>query len=220
MVTTEELNPTSLVITGIDILNIFFYLSITTSAIPVLLLFFLRKSISYNSSEFKFWLQLLTVERFAANLGILILMFTLKNSIPIYHFSVLLEFVIISKLFDLKKKQVKLNLLVCCAIIAFLSDLFVTSDLLHLNAISSILTYSMIIGLGWNYLYSDNSPKERSIALISIFLYYLGSIFYLLCEKYLLKNQLTFEYGFIVLAILSLLFNLSNSYSIWSLRKN
>lgn len=201
-------------------LNIFFYLSITTGAIPVLLLFFLRKSISYNSSEFKFWLQLLTVERFAANLGILILMFTLKNSIPIYHFSVLLEFVIISKLFDIKKKQDHLNLLVCCAIIAFLSDLFVTSDLFHLNSISSILTYSMIIGLGWNYIYSDNSSKERSLALISIFLYYLGSIFYLLFEKYLLKNQLTFEYGFIVLAILSSLFNLSNSYSIWSLRKN
>lgn len=177
------------------------------------------KSISFNPSDFKFWYQLLTIERLMSNIGILILMFTIKNSIPIYHFSVLLEFIIISKLFDLEKRISILNLLMFCAFLVFLSDLFFTSDLTHLNSLSSIFTYSIIIGLGWNYLYSNNSPKQKSTPLISVFLYYLGSIFYLLFEQYAIANEKAFDSGFIVLATLSVLFNLSNTFTIWSLRK-
>jgi hypothetical protein len=196
-----------------------FYLSIITSALPVLINIIYYKSISFNPSDFKFWYQLLTFERLMSNIGILILMFTIKNSIPIYHFSVLIEFLIISKLFDLEKRISILNLLMFCAFLVFLSDLFLTSDLTHLNSLSAIFTYSIIIGLGWYYLYFNNSPKQKSTPLISVFLYYLGSIFYLLFEQYAIANEKAFDYGFIVLATLSVLFNLSNTFTIWSLRK-
>ncbi len=196
-----------------------FYLSIITSALPVLINIIYYKSISFNPSDFKFWYQLLTFERFMSNIGILILMFTIKNSIPIYHFSVLIEFLIISKLFDLEKRISILNLLMFCAFLVFLSDLFLTSDLTHLNSLSAIFTYSIIIGIGWYYLYFNNSPKQKSTPLISVFLYYLGSIFYLLFEQYAIANEKVFDYGFIVLATLSVLFNLSNTFTIWSLRK-
>jgi hypothetical protein len=196
-----------------------FYLSIITSALPVLINIIYYKSISFNPSDFKFWYQLLTFERLMSNIGILILMFTIKNSIPIYHFSVLIEFLIISKLFDLEKRISILNLLMFCAFLVFLSDLFLTSDLTHLNSLSAIFTYSIIIGLGWYYLYFNNSPKQKSTPLISVFLYYLGSIFYLLFEQYAIANEKVFDYGFIVLATLSVLFNLSNTFTIWSLRK-
>lgn len=196
-----------------------FYLSIISSALPVLINIIYYKSISFNPSDFKFWYQLLTFERLMSNIGILILMFTIKNSIPIYHFSVLIEFLIISKLFDLEKRISILNLLMFCAFLVFLSDLFLTSDLTHLNSLSAIFTYSIIIGLGWYYLYFNNSPKQKSTPLISVFLYYLGSIFYLLFEQYAIANEKAFDYGFIVLASLSVLFNLSNTFTIWSLRK-
>lgn len=196
-----------------------FYFSIITSALPVLINIIYYKSISFNPSDFKFWYQLLTFERLMSNIGILILMFTIKNSIPIYHFSVLIEFLIISKLFDLEKRISILNLLMFCAFLVFLSDLFLTSDLTHLNSLSAIFTYSIIIGLGWYYLYFNNSPKQKSTPLISVFLYYLGSIFYLLFEQYAIANEKAFDYGFIVLATLSVLFNLSNTFTIWTLRK-
>ncbi len=196
-----------------------FYLSIISSALPVLINILYYKSISFNPSDFKFWYQLLTFERLMSNIGILILMFTIKNSIPIYHFSVLIEFLIISKLFDLEKRISILNLLMFCAFLVFLSDLFLTSDLTHLNSLSAIFTYSIIIGLGWYYLYFNNSPKQKSTPLISVFIYYLASIFYLLFEQYAIANEKAFDYGFIVLATLSVLFNLSNTFTIWSLRK-
>jgi hypothetical protein len=146
-------------------------------------------------------------------------MFTLKNSIPIYHFSILFEFIIITKLFDLEKRIRFKYLLWLCAILVFLIDLFLTSDLLQLNTLSAVVTYIVIIGLGWKYLYDENSKNEKYISLISIFLYYLGSIFYLLFEQHSISIEKAFDSGFIVLATLSILFNLSNNYSIWSLQK-
>jgi hypothetical protein len=146
-------------------------------------------------------------------------MFTLKNSIPIYHFSILFEFIIITKLFDLEKRIRFKYLLWLCAILVFLIDLFLTSDLLQLNTLSAVVTYIVIIGLGWKYLYDENSKNEKYISLISIFLYYLGSIFHLLFEQHSISIEKAFDSGFIVLATLSVLFNLSNTYSIWSLQK-
>lgn len=199
--------------------KLLFYISIISSAIPVLVNVIYFKSISFNTSYFKFWFQLFTFERFLSNIGILILMFTLKNSIPIYHFSILIEFLIITKLFDLEKRLRFKYLLWFCAIVVFLTDLFFTSDLLHLNTFSAILTYSVIVGLGWKYLYDENSKNVKYISLVSIFLYYLGSIFYLLFEQHSITIEKAFDSGFIVLATLSVLFNLSNTYTTWSLQK-
>jgi hypothetical protein len=204
----------------LNIITLLFSISIVSSALPVLINIIYFQSISLSSSDFKFWFQLLVFERFLANIGILILMFTIQNSIPIYHFSVLFEFLIISKLFDLEKRICILNLLLFCAFLVFLSDLFLTSDLTHLNSLSSILTYSIIIGLGWYYIYSNTSLKKISTALISIFLYYLSSVFYLLFEHYSITNEKAFDSGFTVLVTLSILFNLSNSYITWSFQKN
>ena len=202
-----------------SLVKLFFYISIVSSALPVLINIIYYKSISFNTSDFKFWFQLLSFERFLSNIGILILMFTLKNSIPIYHFSILIEFLIITKLFDLEKRLIFNYLLWFCAIVVFLTDLFFTSDLLHLNTFSAILTYSVIVGLGWKYLYDENSKNEKYISLVSIFLYYLGSIFYLLFEQHSITIEKAFDSGFIVLATLSVLFNLSNTYTTWSLQK-
>ncbi|MEY2794104.1 MAG: hypothetical protein RJA76_2096 [Bacteroidota bacterium] len=198
---------------------VLFYFSIISSVLPVLINIVYYKSLTFNCSDFKFWHQLLTFERLLSNIGILILMSTIKNSIPIYHFSVLFEFLIISKLFDLKNRTKFFNFLMFCGLLVFLSDLVLTSDLFHLNSLSSILTYCLIIALGWNYLYSNNAPKEKSTFLISVFLYYLGSIFYLLFEQYAIANEKVFDFGFIALAILSVLFNLSNTITTWSLLK-
>lgn len=202
-----------------SLVKLLFYISIISSALPVLVNVIYIKTISFNTSDFKFWFQLFSFERFLSNIGILILMSTLKNSIPIYHFSILIEFLIITKLFDFEKR-VRFNyLLWFCAILVFLTDLFFTSDLLHLNTFSAILTYSVIVGLGWKYLYDENSKNEKYISLVSIFLYYLGSIFYLLFEQHSITIEKAFDSGFIVLATLSVLFNLSNTYTTWSLQK-
>lgn len=207
------------IIEFLSLVKLLFYISIVSSALPVLINIIYCKSISFISADFKFWFKLLCFERFLSNIGILILMFTLKNSIPIYHFSILFEFIIITKLFDLEKRIRFKYLLWLCAILVFLIDLFLTSDLLQLNTLSAVVTYIVIIGLGWKYLYDENSKNEKYISLISIFLYYLGSIFYLLFEQHSISIEKAFDSGFIVLATLSILFNLSNNYSIWSLQK-
>jgi hypothetical protein len=198
--------------------NLVYYIALFSSVIPLLLndTLLLRA----KNTLFRF-VTILTIVKFLSDILVYVLQIKIQNSLPAFHISVLLEFIIILRILNeiYNNKYFKIYLII--GVISCFLDLFVTSNLFENNSFSSCTTFGLIIFNSWKILYSKLNIDRLSLIIIyTFFFYYILAFSFVMFQKIYITDSSVFNFGFIIFALATLNYNLSFSHIIWSLRKN
>jgi hypothetical protein len=198
--------------------NLVYYIALFSSVIPLLLndTLLLRA----KNTLFRF-VTILTIVKFLSDILVYVLQIKIQNSLPAFHISVLLEFIVILRILNeiYNNKYFKIYLII--GVISCFLDLFVTSNLFENNSFSSCTTFGLIIFNSWKILYSKLNIDRLSLIIIyTFFFYYILAFSFVMFQKIYITDSSVFNFGFIIFALATLNYNLSFSHIIWSLRKN
>jgi hypothetical protein len=198
--------------------NLVYYIALFSSVIPLLLndTLLLRA----KTTLFRF-VTILTIVKFLSDILVYVLQIKIQNSLPAFHISVLLEFIVILRILNeiYNNKYFKIYLII--GVISCFLDLFVTSNLFENNSFSSCTTFGLIIFNSWKILYSKLNIDRLSLIIIyTFFFYYILAFSFVMFQKIYITDSSVFNFGFIIFALATLNYNLSFSHIIWSLRKN
>jgi hypothetical protein len=200
------------------IFNLVYYIALFSSAIPLLLNG--KPPLRSKHTLFRY-VTILTLVKFFSDLLVYVLQIKIQNSLPAFHISVLLEFVLILQILNKIhcNKHLKIQLFIGC--IACFLDLFVSSNFFENNSFSSCTTFGLIIFNSWKILYSKFDIDRISLIITyTFFLYYLLAFSFVLFQKIYINDSTVFKSGFSIFALATLTYNLSFSHIIWSLRKH
>ena len=200
------------------IFNLVYYIALFSSAIPLLLN---GKPPLRSKHTLYRYVTILTLVKFFSDLLVYVLQIKIQNSLPAFHISVLLEFVLILQILNKIhcNKYLKIQLFIGC--IACFLDLFVSSNFFENNSFSSCTTFGLIIFNSWKILYSKFDIDRISLIIThTFFFYYLLAFSFVLFQKIYITDSTVFKSGFSIFALATLTYNLSFSHIIWSLRKN
>jgi hypothetical protein len=200
------------------IFNLVYYIALFSSAIPLLLN---GKPPLRSKYTLYRYVTILTLVKFFSDLLVYVLQIKIQNSLPAFHISVLLEFVLILQILNKIhcNKHLKIQLFIGC--IACFLDLFVSSNFFENNSFSSCTTFGLIIFNSWKILYSKFDIDRISLTITyTFFFYYLLAFSFVLFQKIYITDSTVFKSGFSIFALATLTYNLSFSHIIWSLRKN
>ena len=197
--------------------NIVYYLALFSSIIPLLLTGAL--TLCAKNTIFRF-VTILIIVKFLSDLSVYILQVKIQNSLPAFHISVLFEFVIILQILNKihSNKYFSIYLLIGC--ISCLLDLFVTSNLFENNLFSSCTTFGLIILNSWQILYFNLNIDRAFLKIIyTFFFYYILAFSFVMFQKIYITDSSIFQFGFVIFALATLIYNLSISHILWSIRK-
>ena len=197
--------------------NLVYYVALFSSTIPLLLISTLKFGTQHTIFRS---LKILILVKFLSDLLVYFLQIKIQNSLPAFHISVLLEFVIILQILNKihSDKYFSIYFLIGC--ISFLLDLFVTSNLFEDNLFSSCTTFGLIILNSWQILYSKFNIDRIFLKVIYIFFfYYILAFSFVMFQKFYLNDATIFKFGFIIFALATLFYNLSFSHIVLSMRK-
>lgn len=197
--------------------NLVYYVALFSSAIPLLLISILKFGTQHTIFRS---LKILILVKFLSDLLVYFLQIKTQNSLPAFHISVLLEFVIILQILNkiYSNKYFSTYFLIGC--ISFLLDLFVTSNLFEDNLFSSCTTFGLIILNSWQILYSKFNIDRIFLKVIyTFFFYYILAFSFVMFQKFYLNDATIFKFGFIIFALATLFYNLSFSHIVLSMRK-
>ena len=192
-------------------------MALFSSAIPLLLISILKFGTQHTIFRS---LKILILVKFLSDLLVYFLQIKTQNSLPAFHISVLLEFVIILQILNkiYSNKYFSTYFLIGC--ISFLLDLFVTSNLFEDNLFSSCTTFGLIILNSWQILYSKFNIDRIFLKVIyTFFFYYILAFSFVMFQKFYLNDATIFKFGFIIFALATLFYNLSFSHIVLSMRK-
>jgi hypothetical protein len=198
--------------------NLVYYIALFSSVIPLLLYDTLL--LRAKTTLFRF-VTILTIVKFLSDILVYVLQIKIQNSLPAFHISVLLEFIVILRILNeiYNNKYFKIYLII--GVISCFLDLFVTSNLFENNSFSSCTTFGLIIFNSWKILYSKLNIDRLSLIIIyTFFFYYILAFSFVMFQKIYITDSSVFNFGFIIFALATLNYNLSFSHIIWSLRKN
>ena len=172
-----------------------------------------------KNTIFRF-VTILIIVKFLSDLSVYILQVKIQNSLPAFHISVLFEFVIILQILNKihSNKYFSIYLLIGC--ISCLLDLFVTSNLFENNLFSSCTTFGLIILNSWQILYFNLNIDRAFLKIIyTFFFYYILAFSFVMFQKIYITDSSIFKFGFVIFALATLIYNLSISHILWSIRK-
>jgi hypothetical protein len=166
------------------------------------------------------FLILLSSFRLITEFAIIALAITIKNSFPAVHVSILLSFLAIIHILNSIYSIKLMHLLYIIGSIAFILDLVLTSDLFKPAFVSSMLTFSIIVGLCIWILHQNEISDEDEKLIGTLLVFYLITLGYYLFMQLLIYKSKSGNIATHLFFIFNLLFNFRISYLIWLKRKN
>ncbi len=166
------------------------------------------------------FLILLSTFRLLTDIGIIALAITIKNSFPAVHISILLSYLAIIHILNSIYSIKLINLLFIFGGVAFILDLVLTSDLFKPAFVSSMLTFSIIIGLCIWILHQNEISDEDEKLIGTLLVFYLVILGYYLFMKLLLDKSNVGNIATHLFFVFTILFNIRISHLIWLKRKN
>jgi len=160
-------------------LNFIFYMTLGSSGIP---LFFInyKRFINFRTNRFYSFFVMLLMARFLTDLSVFVLEKTIHNSLPTFHFSGPVQFILILELFYLVGRfKLKKSFFIVIALVFSALDLFITSNLFDSNVLSALYHNLAIIFIGFRIFLSHEGTKFERLILESITIYYAVLIFYI-----------------------------------------
>ena len=177
-----------------------YYIVLGSSILPIIT--FIIKFLKYKFDNFGKVFILLIFLCFFSDIGVLLTDEFLGNVNPIFHFSIIPQFIFIVFLFSfaLKIKFIKW-ILIFLGGVMFISDLTLTSNLFKINYNSIIFSYSVIVFLGWVLLYSNTIGDYKRNVLIPITIYYTTLLVHSFFEKKIDSSKFIFDSTFLIISV-------------------
>ena len=199
---------------------LFYYIAISSSIIPLFIIGIKpRNNRKHNRFRSIFYLYLLS--RFITDIGSIILEMVLYNSLPIFHFSILIQFLLILELFYyVQNNFIPKQFFQFLAIICFSLDLTLTSNILQNNHLNTMYSYVILSGFSSLYLLNIKGNFFQRFLLSSISVYTIAFSFLLFFEDLILKSKELNNYLLNFMALLSLVLNILFSYALCLKPKN
>jgi hypothetical protein len=202
----------------------FFYLlyftTIASGIIPLLVAVLVARINKFQFEKQTRFLILLSSFRLITEFAIIALAITIKNSFPAVHVSILLSFLAIIHILNSIYSIKLIHLLYIIGSIAFILDLVLTSDLFKPAFVSSMLTFSIIVGLCIWILHQNEISDEDEKLIGTLLVFYLITLGYYLFMQLLIYKSKSGNIATHLFFIFNLLFNFRISYLIWLKRKN
>jgi hypothetical protein len=202
----------------------FFYLlyftTIASGIIPLLVAVLVARINKFQFEKQTRFLILLSSFRLITEFAIIALAITIKNSFPAVHVSILLSFLAIIHILNSIYSIKLIHLLYIIGSIAFFLDLVLTSDLFKPAFVSSMLTFSIIVGLCIWILHQNEISDEDEKLIGTLLVFYLITLGYYLFMQLLIYKSKSGNIATHLFFIFNLLFNFRISYLIWLKRKN
>ncbi len=201
-----------------DLLYLVYYISVASGFIPLsLYIENKRLELVKNNKKYRYLFYFVSF-RLLTELGILILSFAIKNSFPIVHFSVLITYGIVLKIFDSIYSNRFLKIYYLLGFLVFLFDLFLTSNLFEPCLFSSFITFLVIILLSIRILNLENISKEDDKLVSAVFVLYLVLLGYYLFLSFLIQRSQVSNMATYIMLIFNMFFNIAIAKIIWSKR--
>lgn len=198
----------------------FYYLVLLSSWIPILFLGIKLKS-QNKQTRFRFTFYLFILARCLTDLGVLILEKLASNTFPVFHFSVLIEFILVLELFySINNYKIPKAIFFILSIICFSLDATVTSNFFENNHINTMYSYIVLSGFGVQYLFRYTGDVFQKLILGSTSVYTIAFMFLLYFEDLFFSSKELNNYLLNFMALLSLVLNILFSYALCLKPKN
>lgn len=194
-----------------------FYTVLISSSFPLISIYQKTTNKSFHSYENKALVYFL-LARVLTDLSVFIFGRYFDNSMPVFHFSVLIEFIlliiILNRIHTINPKQ----LIILFGVVSFVADLTLTSDLFSNNLFSSIVTFGLVIGITGKMIISNNTTPKNELLIYSLFLYYILALSYTFFQKFNLQTELFNDIAFYIFAFSTFVFNISLSFVVCTVK--
>ena len=194
-----------------------FYTVLISSSFPLISIYQKTTNKAFHSYENKALVYFL-LARVLTDLSVFIFGRYFDNSMPVFHFSVLIEFIlliiILNRIHAINPKQ----LIILFGVVSFVADLTLTSDLFSNNLFSSIVTFGLVIGITGKMIISNNTTPKNELLIYSLFLYYILALSYTFFQKFNFQTELLNDIAFYFFALATFVFNISLSYVVCTVK--
>jgi hypothetical protein len=194
-----------------------FYTVLISSSFPLISIYQKTTNKAFHSYENKALVYFL-LARVLTDLSVFIFGRYFDNSMPVFHFSVLIEFIlliiILNRIHTINPKQ----LIILFGVVSFVADLTLTSDLFSNNLFSSIVTFGLVIGITGKMIISNNTTPKNELLIYSLFLYYILALSYTFFQKFNLQTELFNDIAFYIFAFSTFVFNISLSFVVCTVK--
>ncbi|MCX6197220.1 MAG: hypothetical protein NTY55_11345 [Flavobacteriia bacterium] len=194
-----------------------FYTVLFSSSFPLISIYQKTTNKAFHSYENKAFVYFL-LARVLTDLSVFIFGRYFGNSMPVFHFSVLIEFIlliiILNSIHTINPKQ----LIILFGGVSFVADLTLTSDLFSNNLFSSIVTFGLVIGITGKMIISNNTTPKNELLIYSLFLYYILALSYTFFQKFNFQTELLNDIAFYIFALATFVFNISLSFVVCTVK--
>ena len=172
-----------------------FYTVLFSSSFPLISIYQKTTNKAFHSYENKALVYFL-LARVLTDLSVFIFGSYFENSMPVFHLSVLIEFILLILLLNHIHTINSKKLIVLFGIVSFVADLTLTSDLFSNNLFSSIVTFGLVIGITGKMIISNNTTPKNELLIYSLFLYYILALSYTFFQKFNFQTELLNDIAF------------------------
>jgi len=199
-------------------LILYFYVSVISGVIPIFYYFKKGKS-SLKRNKMEGNLLFYSLSRFIIDIVIVILINTIKNSLPAIHISIFICFYfalnILNEIDEIKNKKI----FFLVGALLFILDLTFTSTLFKPCLLSSLTTFSIIITLSIKALQKFEISRENEKLIGYFLIYYLVAFAYYLYLELMSYSVTIMYWAFCLFISINILFNFSISHILWLRRR-
>lgn len=201
-------------------MKIFYYITIFSSLIPLLYTVTTKKNYPVKS-YFKSFQKLLII-RFLSDLFGVVLLVIYKNSIPVFHISVILETILYLNIISFYFSNVTIRIIQTLTIFLGVTELLFFNGIWENNWFTTITSY---LGISIMYFEVVNRNVQKldrpDLFLISVVLiYHLIMLIYSITEDLLRDNTELFQIVLPIILFVFLMYNLCLTKFIWLLKRN
>jgi hypothetical protein len=197
---------------------IVYYFALFSSFLPLVFSIYQLKKIDYSLTENRI-VVLLICSKFLFDFFVFVFEQIFSNSLPIFHLSVLIEFVLI--IFILKRIHhfsfFKWFLFI--GVFVSLLDATYISNIYSSNIFSSVINFGLLIFYCGKILSIQNISKKDELFNATIFLYYIVALTYTVFQKFHVHKTTLNDLSFYFFAFATIGYNISLSKIVCILKK-
>jgi hypothetical protein len=194
-----------------------FYTVLFSSSFPLISIYQKTTNKAFHSYENKAFVYFL-LARVLTDLSVFIFGRYFGNSMPVFHFSVLIEFILLIIILNSIHTINPKLLIILFGGVSFVADLTLTSDLFSNNLFSSIVTFGLVIGITGKMIISNNTTPKNELLIYSLFLYYILALSYTFFQKFNFQTELLNDIAFYIFALATFVFNISLSFVVCTVK--
>lgn len=194
-----------------------FYTVLFSSSFPLISIYQKTTNKAFHSYENKAFVYFL-LARVLTDLSVFIFSRYFGNSMPVFHFSVLIEFILLIIILNSIHTINPKLLIILFGGVSFVADLTLTSDLFSNNLFSSIVTFGLVIGITGKMIISNNTTPKNELLIYSLFLYYILALSYTFFQKFNFQTELLNDIAFYIFALATFVFNISLSFVVCTVK--